>query len=160
MPHKTQTPKLVTFGKGGDQVYYSRSCHSSGYGSPERPHAADFGAGPFPPDGCPVIDKCPAVDAGKGTSLAIRGPMVDVDLEPGQVDRLQDLSGNLMVHAMASEPGNQYGRLALMQMAARQTRQEYGPLDHVDIATYVRLWRVAGARIGHYQFGRIVWEGE
>ncbi len=48
----TAPAKLVTFGNGGDTVHFTRGCCSQGYGSPERPHAADP-ANKNIPDGTP-----------------------------------------------------------------------------------------------------------
>ncbi len=146
--------KLVTFGMGGDTVYYGAGCTGSGYGSPERPHAAE---GKAFPDGTPVIDKRPAVENGNGTRQAISGPMVNVDLEPGEVDACPEPSP-IFATAMLQDSGNQYGSLLALQAGARVTEAQYGPLDSVDTATYVRLWREAGARIGQYIGGVIVWE--
>lgn len=152
-----RTAKLVTFGRGGDTVEYSRWEHGSGYGSPENPHAADPTSHEIP-DGCPVIDMRPAVDAGPGVAMAISGPMVNVDLEPGEVDALCDTTPNLMAATMKAEPGNAFGALLVNQEFARAQGRKYGPLDSVDLETYISLWREAGARIGTVQGGEFIWE--
>jgi hypothetical protein len=146
--------KLVCFGRGGDSVDWGRGCSSSGYGTPERPHAADMANrtdGQHIPDGCPVIDKREARDL---VRAAIMGPMVNVDLADDGVDRCPVPSA-MMAEALA---GNQYGTLVTAQAVHRATSAAPGPLDRVSTAVYVEFWRAAGARIGHYQAGRIVWD--
>lgn len=151
---ENRTAKLVTFGRGGDTVYYSRNCHSTGYGNPDNPHAADP-ANHDIPDGTPVIDKRPAVETTEGFRWVVRGPMVDVDLEDGAVDRLPEPSP-VMQAAMS---GNSYGALLTIHAAHKIIRKdEPGPLDSVSIREYIEGWRKVGARIGAYQNGMIVWE--
>lgn len=152
-----QIAKLVEFGRGGDVVELARGSRCSGYGTPENPHAADPKSYIFP-DGTPAIDKRPAIDTEAGYRWVFRGPMVDVDLEPGAVDAIGDISDNIMVRAMMNDPGNEFGTLAAMQIAHTATKREPGPLDFVDIATYIEGWRAVGARIGHYQDNAIVWD--
>jgi hypothetical protein len=83
---KADIAKLVTFGRGGDTVYFGAGCTSSGYGSPDRPHAAESRDGLIFPDGCPVIDKRAAVDTPEGYHYVFSGPMVNVDLPDGHID--------------------------------------------------------------------------
>jgi hypothetical protein len=155
--------KLVWFGRAGDTVEYGGGCHSSGYGSPEKPHAAatagkgdDF----VIPDGCPVLDKRPALDTPEGYRFVYSGPMVNVDLAPGEVDRIGDISDSIVAQAVMAEPGNGFGPLAAYSIAQTKAKAKatYNSLDHVDTATYVRLWKELGARTGHYQGGIIVWD--
>jgi len=141
--------KLVTFGKGGDTVYYSRHCTGHGYGSPEHPHAAD-NANHDIPDGCPALDTRPATDTDAGWRWAIKGPMVDVDLESG-IDRCPTPSP-IMAMAMAD---NEYGSLLALQ---KVSTAKAGPLDSVPIAVFIEGWREHGARVGAYKDGQIVWE--
>jgi len=123
--------KLVVFGRGGDTVYiggYNR-LKICGYGTPEQPHAAspanhqdiDF-------EGCPVLDVCPAVETDDGFWHAIAGPMVNVDLAPGERD------------------------------AWIKDRKELAPFDYVSVQEYIKLWRKVGARVGKFDCGKIVWE--
>jgi hypothetical protein len=158
---KEGTAALVTFGKGGDTVYFTsvRNPHGksqtsrSGYGSPENPHAADLEEHDDIPDGTPCIDKVPAIDHGDGVRMALKGPMVDVDLEPGALNECPAPSA-WMIEALQGS----FKTLALGQAFAKATKAEYGPLDSVDVRTYIELWREAGARIGSVQNQRFVWE--
>lgn len=146
------TVKLVTFGQGGDTVHYGRGHTCSGYGSPERPHAA---LGEEIPDGTPVIDKRAAVGTPDGFSWVFRGPMVNVDLPDGEREDCPTPSPTL---AAGLEGG--YAVMLARQTVARAASSAPGPLDYVSIAEYVRGWREHGARIGEYRGGKIVWESD
>ena len=153
-----RTAKLVSFGGGGDTVEYGNGCHGSGYGTPENPHAADPDTHDIH-DGCPVIDKRAAIETPEGYAWVFRGPMVDVDLPPASVDTCPELADSIMVRAMIADgPTNEFGELAVMQMAHATESKQPGPLDSVDIATYIEGWSEHGARIGHYENGQIVWD--
>lgn len=145
--------KLVCFANGGDSVEYGGGCSSSGYGSPERPHAAKPDQSTVIPDGTPVIDKRPALQTPEGYQWVFRGPMVNVDLKTDQVDRCPQPS-ELFAAAVA---GNAYGGLLAMQETSRALGESRGPLDSVSIPEYVEGWRNVGARIGFYRSGNIVW---
>jgi len=153
----TDTAKLITFGKGGDTVELGRYHNISGYGNPDNPHAADL-SNPEIQNGCPVIDKRPAVETPDGIAMAFMGPMVNVDLPCGAVDKLIDTTDNLMCKAMKSDDGNGFGGLIRTHEDSRAKNSKYGPLDFVDVATYIELWRSVGARIGHVQNGEFIWE--
>jgi len=85
--------------------------------------------------------------------------MCDVDLSPGAMEPCPDLTDSLMVRAMLTDPGNRYGSLAAIQLAHTMAEKpEPGPLDHVDIATYLDGWRRHGARTGRIVDGRIIWD--
>lgn len=155
---KTYTAKLVCFGDGGDSVEYGEGCHGSGYGTPDRPHAAKPSDDKVFPDGTPAIDKRPALETEEGFSWVFNGPMVNVDLPPKTVDPCPDLTDSLMVRAMVEDRGNEFGNLAVLQIAHEKTSKQPGPLDSVDIDTYIEGWKQRGARIGHYQDGQIVWD--
>ena len=147
--------KLVTFGVGGDGVELGKGSHISGYGNPDRPHASAPSDTLMIPDGCPAIDMRPAVESGDGVKLAISGPMVNVDLADDDVDRCPEPSA-LMGVAMA---GNAYGTMLAVQKVSRLADPvKPGPLDKVSVKVYIGLWRDAGARIGHYMGGSIVWD--
>ena len=154
--------KFVSFGRGGDTVYFSRNERCSGYGDPERPHAADFTSehktDAIVPDGTPIVDVRSAVETDEGFSWAIRGPMLNPDLPDEEIDLCPSLENSLMVHAMVAEPGNQFGALAAQQIVHKRTQSTPGPLDSVSIAAYVQGWRDHGARIGHYENKQIVWD--
>src|SRR4051794_41134662 len=97
--------KLVKFGRGGDTVYLGAHATCSGYGNPDNPHAAkpDDGPGGFDiPDGCPAIDST-GVDFLKAAAVSIGGPMVNVDLAPGEVDAMGDLSNSVVAQGVEGE---------------------------------------------------------
>lgn len=149
---KRETAKLVEFGRGGDRVHFGSGHASSGYGTPDNPHAADPACYIFP-DGTPAIDKRDAVKTPEGFSWVFKGPLVDVDLPPGTVDKL-----NLGASpAPAEGQEDMFGALVALQRATADT-ENLGPLDTVDARTYIEGWRRHGARIGHYQNNVVVWD--
>jgi hypothetical protein len=150
---KNEVAKLVKFGNGGDTIYYSKGSTCSGYGTPERPHAAE---GKDIPDGTPCIDMREPCARSAGIKLSISGPMVNVDLAPGQVSRAGKITG-IFAHAVTSEPGNQFGQLINLHNSL-EGKAEYGALDDVAIDIYLALWRAVGARIGNYQDNQPVWQ--
>jgi hypothetical protein len=158
----TRDPKivrLVVFGRGGDSVYYApdgqSTCTGSGYGSPDNPHAADFSAdhklADIVPDGTPVIDL--TVD-GCDIMYAVRGPMVDVRLADGEVDRLTD-GRSVVTAGMDAGFG---GLLTYHDMQRAVAPKKLGSLDSVSVPYHVQAWREHGARIGQYMDREIVWE--
>ena len=80
--------KLVCFGRGGDSVEYGGGCHGSGYGTPEKPHAAAPGPNLIIPDGTPVVDKRDAVETEEGYKWVFNGPMCNPDLQDDECDAL------------------------------------------------------------------------
>lgn len=138
--------KFVSFGRGGDIVYYDGSSRCSGYGTPEKPHAAvDI------PDGVIALDKRPALETPEGVSWVFKGPMVNPDIPDGEYDPCPEPS-ELFTSAVA---GNSFGSLLTIHAASKGTR---GSLDHVSVAEYVDGWRKLGARVGVYSGGSIIWE--
>ena len=147
---ESRIPKFVSFANGGDVVYYSANCRCSGYGTPDRPHAA------HPeemPDGTPVIDKRPALETAAGYAWVFRGPMLNPDLPDDQFDPCPAPS-LMFAEAMAQSSTTFAGMLALQKCATT----ERGPLDQVSIAEYVAGWKERGARSGRYLAGAIVWD--
>jgi hypothetical protein len=149
----TNIAKLVCFGRGGDSVEYGKRCHGSGYGTPERPHAADPKTCTIP-DGTIAIDKRTAIETPAGYAWVFNGPMVNVDLQDGDCSECPEPSP-IFAGAVA---GNEYGSLLTLQAAHKTAKKTPGPLDFVSIAEYVEGWRAVGARIGRYVAGKIVWE--
>lgn len=156
------TPRLIDRGRGGIIVHYD-ACTVSGCYCPFddlfKPYNYGAHIGIYHVDldsaeGCRVIDKMPAIDHGDGVKMAISGPMVNVKLDAGEIYRCPEPSA-VMVAAMA---GNEFGTLATLQTAQRATKQQYGALDSVDVETYARLWKEAGARLGRVHQNAIVWE--
>jgi hypothetical protein len=169
--------KLLTFGKGGHALYLARDgggCSGSaccqGYESPEsfvKPYhwwahppeqiSYHWGNYTIPPEGVPVIDTNSATDTKEGRAWSFHGPMVDVDLPDGEIDRLGDVSP-IMGPAVAA-----FGMTAMVaeNKAAVQSKKA-GPLDSVAIPEYIAGWRDHGARIGRFflagNIGRIEWE--
>ena len=129
-------PKLVCFGNGGDTVEYGKGCHGSGYGTPEKPHAADFsGKDVEVPDGTPVLDKRPAIATDEGFAWVFKGPMVNVDLPEGECDALGEVSP-LFAGAVAE---NEYGALLAIQRIAGQDLQSVAVLMGFFILVAQRL---------------------
>lgn len=150
--------KLVTFGNGSDSVYYAPQGTSvitgSGYGTPEKPHASNFESKSdvIVPDGTPVIDK-----SIKGCNImaVINGPMVDVSLEDDEVNYCPSPSPELSAGLRGD-----FNVLAQKQETHRKKlgKKIPGPLDSVSISEYIKFWRYQGARIGHYENRKIVWD--
>lgn len=143
---KKETPKFVKFGNGGDVVYYSANCTSSGYGTPERPHAAkDI------PDGVPALDIRPALETDAGYSWVFKGPMLNPDLPDNAVDRCPQPSA-----FFAAGLHESFQTLLLIhESTAKETA---GALDCVSISEFVAGWVKLGAKFGHYKNGFPVWE--
>ena len=154
--------RLITFGKGGHQVYFksikrdggSSQSTLSGYDSPERFERELSKRSDYDFDGAPVVDMIAVVTL----RLSLLCPIPDPDLEEGEVSRIGSLEGNIMVDAMKREPGNTYGMLAVAQQAHASQSTEPGPLDKVSVPAYVAYWRNAGARIGRVTGTTITWE--
>ena len=151
---KEEVPKLATFGRGGDTLYMTGNCTCSGYGSPERPHAAEDCERHRIPEGMPAINLLPAIQTDEGFRWAIRGPMVDVNLDDGEVDECPTPSP-MLAGAVAD---NQYGTLLAMQEVSRHKKEKRGPLDQVSISEFIQGWREHGAIIGRFENGCYVWE--
>lgn len=140
--------KLLTFGRGGATAYVSarttRRCASW------RPD------GPLPTDseGAVVVDTRPAVETRDGFRWAVIGPLVNVDLPPGE-SRPLPACEPLIAAAVA---GTEYGTLLALHYGT-QTDGIAGPLDEVSIPAFVAGWRAVGARVGRVIDGRVVWEG-
>ena len=151
--------KLVVFGLGGDSVYlgsrkttYGSSTSTiTGYGSPDKPHAADFSKDDrYAPDGTYAID---ITADGCDVMWSVRGPMVDVDLDDGAVDPCPTAT-----EPVASALDIGFGGLLTRHKAHKARSSAPGPLDKVSIAEHVASWREHGARIGRYLNGSIRWE--
>lgn len=149
--------KLVTFGGGGDTAYCAKdewgSSTISGYGRPDRPHAGESTKSRPIADGTPALDLLPALETKEGYRWAIMGPMVDVNLPEGQIDRCPQPS-SLFRSAVAK---NAYGTLLAVQDVT-STPTKPGALDYVSTSEYIREWVKLGARKGAYKDGKIVWE--
>jgi len=145
--------KLVVFGEGGDTVEYGGGSRGSGYGRPSNPHAADPKT-TIIPDGTIVLDKRPAVETKDGLSWVFRGPMVNVDLKEGEIERCPTPS-YLLQEALKT---NAYG--ALLAIHRSQQEHEVTSLDSVSIVDYCAGWVKVGARIGHYEGGEIIWHND
>ena len=151
---KSRIAKLVCFGRAGETVHCGGGVTISGYGSPDNPHAAEPGDGLVIPDGTPAVDKQDAVETSEGFSWVFRSPMVDVDLPDGGYAPCPTPSA-IFAEAVS---GNSFGGLLAAQSASRLSDESRGPLDFVSVSEYVDGWRIAGARIGKYADGQIVWD--
>lgn len=143
--------RLVTFGRGGDTVYDDDGSRTTGYGNPDRPHAAD---GKDVPDGTPALDTRAAIDTDEGYSWAFRGPLCDPSLADGVTDECPEPSPFMA----AGLSGGFLSSLALQVAHKAGGRKTPGPLDSVSVAEFVRGWREHGARVGEYKGGVIAWE--
>lgn len=156
-----RTAKLVVFGGGGDTVYLSANAHISGYGSPERPHAAECRDGKDLdiPDGCPAVDLREAIKTTEGFNWVIKGPMVNIDLDDGARSDLALKDRDMGIVGAIAAGSPEFSSLLQLQRAHEGKRTEKaGPLDHVAIPEYLDGWRAHGAKVGEYQGGTIVWE--
>lgn len=154
-----EQPKLVKFGRGGMTIEYSRNHRLEGYDDPEdffqpsrwwtHDHAERRDAAQF--EGVAWIDMRDAAGTDAGYHMAISGPMVDVDLEAGAVDQLQE-PDRLFAGAME---GTSYGGLLALHKEQRKAGK-VGALDCVDLATYCAMWRDAGAKVGRIHGGQFV----
>jgi hypothetical protein len=147
---------FVEFSDGGDCVYFPRHSTSTGYGTPERPHAAEIDEGLEIPDGIIALDTRPAIATDEGFSWVFRGPMLDPDLPAGTSDQCPPPEP-LMAVAMMTDRGNAFGGLLNLQGMSRARGETRGPLDSVSIPEYVAGWVKRGARVGVYRGGSIVW---
>ena len=160
-----RTAKLVTFGQGGDTVHLAGERHPAetgfsvthatieGYGTPERPHAADPSKCDIP-DGTPAVDMREAVLTKQGFNWVFKGPLVDVDIPENGAVPLPECEG-VFAEALALNTPI-FGALLALQAAKGKDR---GPLDSVSVAEYIDGWKRHGARVGHYEKGQIVWHG-
>jgi hypothetical protein len=95
-----------------------------------------------------------AVDTQEGFAWAIRGPMLSVDMAEG-VEECPDPSP-VMAFGLAQVP--QYAGMMALQLAVKGAKAGPGPLDKVPLAVWIKGWKEHGARTGHYNAGRIVWD--
>ena len=153
--------KLVTFGLGGHTQHYIGST-ISGYENPEtilKPYhwwahpegQISYHIKPGEGEGVPVINKREAVRTRIGFNLALSGPMVNVSLKDGDIDRCPEPSSEL---AFAVK-GNQFGTLLKLQKESKSTVR---PLDSVSVSEYVRMWHEVGAQTGVIRGDTIVWD--
>jgi hypothetical protein len=157
------TAKFVEFGRGGDTVHFARGHYAAGYGTPENPHAAQIKEGRAIPDGTLALDQRQAIGTKAGYAWVFRGPLLNVDLPVGEVLPLHDPGrpASIIEDVLLSERDhNDYGRLVALHRAHEETSKDPGPLDEVDIQTYIAGWLRVGARLGRYEGGRIVWDDE
>jgi hypothetical protein len=154
------TATFVKFGLGGDTVYCGSST-INGYGKPDNPHAAVNKDDRVIPDGTPCLDMREPCNRAEGIHLSISGPMVNPNLEPGQVSRLGKVTGTF-ADAVQNDPGNQFGQVIALHNAQQRAPNptHYGSMDEVAVDIYMALWKQVGARTGHYENGIPVWDQE
>lgn len=150
------TPMMVQFGPAGHTVHYPSS-RLTGYESKatffatSKWWAHDFAdrLDPEAYEGLPYIDTTGMEDEDRA-HMAIKGPMVDVNLGEGQVDRAPAVS-----EAMKAGLEGLFSTLA--KVADQQRKQDMlGSLDHTDTATYMKLWKHFGAEVGFIRKGKFV----
>jgi len=89
----------------------------------------------------------------------IRAPMLGLNLQPDEVDRLskEELDSSLVAQAVKSQPGNPLGAIVRLEEACRE--QGFSSLDTVGIDIWLQYWRENGAKIGRVDDGEVKWEG-
>lgn len=164
-----EVPALVKFGRGRTVIDYLKKgdtrSHREGYDAPEQffqpsrwwTHTWLEQRDKTQYEGVPWIDLREAVETPEGYDMCIRGPMVDVNLKPGEVDWMGE-PPPLMAQAML-EHGNQFGQLLALHMVQRMSNdRKPGSLDSVDVETYCRMWKAVGAKCGRIRDGQFVEE--
>lgn len=163
-------PRLVTFGRGGFSVYFGRHKDGelsysqsvlSGYDDPQDFfQARKWWAHDYKTirdsaqyEGVPFIDMREAVESGDGYSWAIKGPMVNVDLEPETCSPCPQPDA-LMVAGIAGNPDPTFATLLVLNAATRATGR--GCLDSVSIPEFVAGWKAHGATVGTIQDGKFI----
>jgi len=89
--------------------------------------------------------------SGEARSMVVNGPMVDITLAPGSIDKF-DLHEN--AELMLPGLGGGYKTLAARAVADRS----WTGLDSMSLDLYVAMWRELGARIGQRRGNDIEWE--
>lgn len=103
-----------------------------------------------------VLDKR-TVDEGVLINGALNGPMVNVDLNDGAVDRCPD-PDPLLVGALV-ESADLSGNWGMAgPVAKRAADPEWRGLDTVSLPEYLQFWRERGARVGRRVLTQIRWE--
>lgn len=150
-----QRAHLISFGLAGHLVYTSDTWKDgcrvkgqiSGYDTPESfVNALSRGEkSSYPPlGGVPVLDKRAVLR--DQPALAIKSPLVDVDLEDGAIDRIDTGSARALLPGLSG----QFETLAGMAIVhALAGKKEPGPLDSISLATFIEWWTSRGARLGH-----------
>ena len=157
---------LVWFGLGGHVIEFpsvrtstgSTKSSISGYDSPESFMADKPSYTDVEFEGTPVIDKCAVLS--RKPSLAIKSPLVNVDLADGEEDRLSAaaVAGSMVYQATSQDPGNAFGALGRVHIAHAKASPEPGPLDSISVPAFIEWWRSHGARIGTIHDNTIHWE--
>ena len=142
---------MIDFGLGGHGIEFGAHSRLSGYENPEsfqeRYAKGDYKE--YDLGGAVVIDK--RIPVTERPSLALSMPMVNVDLPKGETEPFTDKareSARYMIPGL----GGSFQTLALLAQD-----KTYSGLDYVSLDIYASLWRKAGARIGRFTGGRIVW---
>lgn len=158
-------PRLVCFGRG-HTIHFARTVEpgggsslmtEQGYDSPEdffqpskwwahdwleQRDKAEF-------EGVPYVDKRAAVETPEGMEWVLKGPLVDVDLDDGEVSELPPISP-IMGFGLAHSG---FGGLLAMHLA-QKSKAKRGSLDGVSVAEYVAGWWKHGATVGVIQDGQ------
>lgn len=155
-------PKVVSFGAGGFTVYFesvplgpnsSQKSKLSGYDSPDSFFRGERGECPADYEGVPFVDMREAVKGAEGFRHALSGPMLDVDLPPGAVDKFTMPEGWLAT--CICEVSSQFGAMLALHLVSKRESAP-GALDYVSLPEWCALWKKAGARVGVIRSGQFV----
>jgi hypothetical protein len=147
---RNEQVKLCSIGLGGNSMEYGGGCHGSWYLHEPSEIAKHYREQLT--EGVLCIDKRPALEA--NYSFAFASPMVNVDMEEGEVDQfvsryLQDGGSALMVDALKEH--SPFGTIIkAAETVAEIAPKIAGPLDFVPIGEYVKWWEDRGAIIYRY----------
>ncbi|HLO99268.1 MAG TPA: hypothetical protein VK171_11785 [Fimbriimonas sp.] len=103
-------------------------------------------------EGVPWLDVRTAVESPAGREMSISGPMLNLTLAPGEVHRFPDPDDGI-IEVLLGDTSSLQCQLLSRQYAG-VTFEGLGPLDQVDLETYLRLWFKAGATGGQIKGGK------
>lgn len=150
--NKKTAVKLITFGRGGHTFELSAHSKLSGYDTPERVEG-ELAAGRYDdnydiPDGTPAVDKVPAINQPGGVAAVFKSPLVNVDLDEGDIERFNLPKNSIIGDAVQNGLMGPVAQASVALALVAKGKPEPGPLDEVSIDVYLTYWRRKGARIG------------
>ncbi len=155
-------PKLIVFHRSGYTAHFSSGHHQTGYDTPESfflpskwwAHDWTTTRDAAQCEGVPWVDLRKAVESESGRKWVYVGPLVNVDLPIGEVDRLTGPDA-LMAVAFSQSSG-EFATLLALHAVSRNKGEVAGPLDGVSILEYCDGWKNHGADIGFVNGGEFV----
>lgn len=140
-----KTFKLIEVALGGISASNSRSSSLSSYSRDIddfiKSHKEEC-------EGAIVLDKVDALNNNKeAVKYVINGPMVNVDLGPGE----KQLAPEIPEYMMAALQGG-------FQAIAQNEKINPGSLDYVDMQTHIKNWVNLGAKVGQVKNGKVEWD--